>query len=136
MPEGSPRLGNGQPGAPPVDSGGAPPSQFPGMNAIPPGWLLPERRKVMVMLTVMLALFLAALDQTIWNVAAPKAVGDLGGLDLFAWPATSYLLGSTVIVPIIGKLSDVHGRKPYLIIGSLSSWSPQRFAARRDQCGN
>ena len=69
------------------------------------------------MVTVMLALFLAALDQTIWNVAAPKAVGDLGGLDLFAWPATSYLLGSTVIVPIIGKLSDSHGRKPYLITG-------------------
>ena len=119
MPEGSPRLGNGQPGSPPAGSDGAPPSQFPGMNAIPPGWLLPERRKVMVMLTVMLALFLAALDQTIWNVAAPKAVGDLGGLDLFAWPATSYLLGSTVIVPIIGKLSDVHGRKPYLIIGII-----------------
>ena len=86
-------------------------------GGVPPGWLLPERRKVMIMVTVMLALFLAALDQTIWNVAAPKAGGDLGGLDLFAWPATSYLLGSTVIVPIIGKLSDVHGRKPYLIIG-------------------
>ncbi len=90
---------------------------MPGMGQVPPGWLLPQRRKVLIMVTVMLALFLAALDQTIWNVAAPKAVGDLGGLDLFAWPATSYLLGSTVIVPIIGKLSDSHGRKPYLLIG-------------------
>ncbi len=88
-----------------------------GLGEVPPGWMLPQRRKVLIMVCVMLALFLAALDQTIWSVAAPKAVGDLGGLDLFAWPATSYLLGSTVIVPIIGKLSDAHGRKPYLLAG-------------------
>jgi len=96
---------------------GGPPPGMGGMTEVPPGWLLPQRRKVLIMLCVMLALFLAALDQTIWSVAAPKAVGDLGGLDLFAWPATSYLLGSTVIVPIIGKLSDAHGRKPYLLAG-------------------
>ena len=87
------------------------------MGEVPPGWMLPQRRKVLIMVCVMLALFLAALDQTIWSVAAPKAVGDLGGLDLFAWPATSYLLGSTVIVPIIGRLSDVYGRKPFLLAG-------------------
>ena len=100
---------------------GAPPGMGPmgGMGEVPPGWMLPQRRKVLIMITVMLALFLAALDQTIWGVAAPKAVGDLGGLQLFAWPATSYLLGSTVIVPIIGKLSDVHGRKPYLVTGII-----------------
>ncbi len=106
----------GHPAAAPEVPRGGPPGMS-GMGEVPPGWLLPQRRKVLIMLTVMLALFLAALDQTIWNVAAPKAVGDLGGLDLFAWPATSYLLGSTVIVPIIGKLSDAHGRKPYLIAG-------------------
>ena len=90
---------------------------MPAMGEVPPGWMLPQRRKVLIMVCVMLALFLAALDQTIWSVAAPKAVGDLGGLDLFAWPATSYLLGSTVIVPIIGKLSDAYGRKPFLLAG-------------------
>ncbi len=123
MSTGPPPSPNGQAGAPPAgpegSDGGSPPgvSGMPGMNEVPPGWLLPERRKVAIMVCVMLALFLAALDQTIWSVAAPKAVGDLGGLDLFAWPATSYLLGSTVIVPIIGKLSDAHGRKPYLLAG-------------------
>ena len=121
MSSGPPRSPNGQAGgpaaAPPMPQEGGPPPGMPGMGDVPPGWLLPERRKVLIMLCVMLALFLAALDQTIWNVAAPKAVGDLGGLDLFAWPATSYLLGSTVIVPIIGKLSDSHGRKPYLLVG-------------------
>lgn len=121
MTMGPPRGTNGQsegpPGGPPMMQAGGPPGM--GMGEVPPGWLLPQRRKVLIMLTVMLSLFLAALDQTIWNVAAPKAVGDLGGLDLFAWPATSYLLGSTVIVPIIGKLSDSHGRKPYLIAGII-----------------
>ena len=112
MSSGPPTSPNGQAGAP-----AGPPPGMPGMGEVPPGWLLPQRRKVLIMLCVMLALFLAALDQTIWSVAAPKAVGDLGGLDLFAWPATSYLLGSTVIVPIIGKLSDAHGRKPYLLAG-------------------
>lgn len=93
-------------------AGGAP----PGM-AVPPGMLLPQRRKVLIMVTVMMALFLAALDQTIYGVAAPQAIGDLGRLDLFAWPVTTYLLGSTVLVPIIGKMSDIYGRKPFLLIG-------------------
>lgn len=84
---------------------------------MPPGMLLPQRRKVLIMVTVMMALFLAALDQTIYGVAAPQAIGDLGRLDLFAWPVTTYLLGSTVLVPIIGKMSDIYGRKPFLLIG-------------------
>ncbi len=103
--------GPGGDGGPP----GAPAGIPPGM--MPPGMLLPNRRKVLIMVTTMIALFLAALDMTIWNVAAPKAVGDLGRLDLFAWPAISYLLGSTVMVPIIGRLSDDYGRKPFLMIG-------------------
>lgn len=87
------------------------------LGEVPPGLTLPTRRKVIIMLSVMVSLFLAALDMTIWSVAAPQAVGDLGRLDLLAWPQTSYLLGSTVLVPIIGKLSDIYGRKPFLISG-------------------
>ena len=107
----------GPPGAAPP--GGTPPGGGPpGMlGEVPPGLTLPTRRKVIIMLSVMVSLFLAALDMTIWSVAAPQAVGDLGRLDLLAWPQTSYLLGSTVLVPIIGKLSDIYGRKPFLISG-------------------
>ena len=101
----------GPPGTPP---GGGPPGM---LGEVPPGLTLPTRRKVIIMLSVMVSLFLAALDMTIWSVAAPQAVGDLGRLDLLAWPQTSYLLGSTVLVPIIGKLSDIYGRKPFLISG-------------------
>ena len=103
---------SGGPGAGRGGAGGAP----AGM-AMPPGMMLPQRRKVLIMVTVMMALFLAALDQTIYGVAAPQAIGDLGRLDLFAWPVTTYLLGSTVLVPIIGKMSDIYGRKPFLLIG-------------------
>lgn len=102
-------------------SGGPPPGTPPmgAPSGMPPGLALPTRRKIIIMLSVMVALFLAALDLTIWGVAAPKAVGDLGRIDLFAWPQTSYLLGSTVLVPIIGKLSDIYGRKPFLVSGIL-----------------
>ena len=112
-PEPVPSAPNGAapPGTPP---GGGPPGM---LGEVPPGLTLPTRRKVIIMLSVMVSLFLAALDMTIWSVAAPQAVGDLGRLDLLAWPQTSYLLGSTVLVPIIGKLSDIYGRKPFLISG-------------------
>ena len=102
--------------APAGGAPGGPPGAPPGM-AMPPGMMLPQRRKVLIMVTVMTALFLAALDQTIYGVAAPQAIGDLGRLDLFAWPVTTYLLGSTVLVPIIDKMSDIYGRKPFLLNG-------------------
>lgn len=86
-------------------------------SEVPPGLLLPDRQKALILASVLLALFLAALDATIVGVALPRIVADLGGLDLFAWPITAYLLASTVTVPVIGRLSDLYGRKPLLIIG-------------------
>ena len=112
--------GNGaSPQQQPIAGGGGPPPGMMPPGDMPPGLTLPTRRKIVIMLSVMVALFLAALDMTIWVVAAPQAVGDLGRLDLLAWPQTAYLLGSTVLVPIIGKLSDLYGRKPFLITGIL-----------------
>ena len=79
--------------------------------------LLPARQKGLILGAVMLALFFAALDQTIVAVAMPRIIADLGGLDLFVWPLTAYLLASTAIVPMAGKLSDIYGRKPFLLAG-------------------
>jgi EmrB/QacA subfamily drug resistance transporter len=59
----------------------------------------------------MLALFLAALDQTIVATALPRIVEDLNGLDRYAWVASAYLLASTVLVPVYGKLADTLSRK-------------------------
>src|SRR5438477_5273692 len=58
-----------------------------------------------------LALLLAALDQTIVSTALPTIVGELGGLSHLSWVVTSYLLASTIVTPIYGKLGDLYGRK-------------------------
>jgi EmrB/QacA subfamily drug resistance transporter len=68
---------------------------------------------------VALALFLAALDQTIVGTALPRIVAELNGLDYFAWVATAYLVTSTTLTPIAGKLGDLFGRKPFLLAGMI-----------------
>jgi EmrB/QacA subfamily drug resistance transporter len=76
-----------------------------------------SRQKTLIMVAIMLGLFLAALDQTIVGTALPRIVTDLAGNNLYTWVVTVYLLSSTVTVPIYGKLSDVYGRRPLLLIG-------------------
>jgi EmrB/QacA subfamily drug resistance transporter len=65
----------------------------------------------------MVSLFMAALDQTIVGTAMPRIVADLRGFDLYAWTVTSYLVASTAVVPIFGKLGDQFGRKRFLLGG-------------------
>jgi len=74
-------------------------------------------KKISVMLGVMSALFLAALDQTIVATAIPKIVQELNGLQHLSWVFTAYMLASTVSIPIYGKLSDIYGRKKFFIGG-------------------
>ena len=66
-----------------------------------------------------MAMLLAALDQTIVATALPRVVADLGGFGQFAWVFTAYMLASTTSIPIMGKLSDVYGRKWVLLAGVL-----------------
>ena len=67
----------------------------------------------------MLALLLAALDQTIVGTAIPRIVADLNGLDRLALVTTAYLVTSTTMTPIAGKLGDLFGRKPFLLAGMI-----------------
>ena len=83
----------------------------------PAGADLSKRAKQGIILAIMMALFLGALDQTIVGTALPKIITDLSGANLYTWVVTIYLLASTVTVPIYGKLSDMYGRKPLLLIG-------------------
>jgi len=78
---------------------------------------LSQRAKLTIMGAVMLGLFLSALDQTIVGTALPTIVTDLGGNSLYTWVVTAYLLTSTVTVPMWGKLSDLYGRRPILLVG-------------------
>lgn len=70
-----------------------------------------DRSLRLVVGAMMLCLFLSAVDQTIVATALPTIAGELGGLEHISWVVTSYMLFSTVSVPLFGKLSDVHGRK-------------------------
>ena len=60
---------------------------------------------------LMLVLLLASLDQTIVSTALPTIVGDLGGIEHLSWVVTAYLLASTVVGPLYGKLGDLYGRR-------------------------
>src|SRR5690242_6576491 len=71
-------------------------------------------RIAVVMSGLMLVMLLASLDQTIVSTALPTIVGDLGGLAHLSWVVTAYLLASTVVGPLYGKLGDQYGRKPVL----------------------
>src|SRR5213083_3799565 len=68
---------------------------------------------------LMLSMLLAALDQTIVGTAEPRIIASLSGFDRYPWVATAYLLSSTLSVPIFASLSDIHGRKPFFLLGAV-----------------
>src|SRR3954467_14785535 len=72
---------------------------------------LSRQRRNFIFVAVLLGMLLAALDQTIVATALPTVVADLGGAGHQSWVVTSYLLASTIVTAIIGKLGDVFGRK-------------------------
>src|SRR5919199_6953836 len=81
---------------------------------------LPRPQVIGTLIGVMLALLLSALDQTIVGTAMPRIVSDLQGFEHYAWVTTAYLLFSTAVVPIAGKLSDLYGGKPFLLGGVIA----------------
>lgn len=85
--------------------------------AVPRQYSTSERRTALA--AVLIVLFLSALDQTIVATAMPRIIAELRGLDRIAWVGTSYLLASTVMVPIYGKLGDIYGRRPVLVFGVI-----------------
>ncbi len=75
------------------------------------------RKLAVIMISVLLGILLAALDQTIVGPALPQIIGDLNGFENYSWVVTIYLLTSTITVPIFGKLSDMYGRKWLYMVG-------------------
>ena len=71
----------------------------------------------LTVVALLLGMFLAAMEMTVVSTAMPTAIGDLGGLHLYAWAFAAYMLAATVTVPIYGKLADLRGRKPVMLVG-------------------
>src|SRR5499427_11139615 len=82
----------------------------------PPGYRYSIGRILAIYAGLMVTLLLAALDQTIVATALPRIVGDLGGLSQYSWVFTAYVLATTVTMPLYGKLGDVYGRRPLILI--------------------
>lgn len=74
-----------------------------------------RRQFVWTFAGLLLAILLAALDQTIVATALPTIVGDLDGLDHISWVVTAYMLAATIGLPLYGKAGDVVGRKPVFV---------------------
>ncbi|MFS0782561.1 MDR family MFS transporter [Bacillus sp. 1P06AnD] len=80
---------------------------------------LSVKRKVSIMVAIMAAMFFAAINQTITSTAMPRIIAILDGMDYYTWTINIYLLTSTIAAVLVGKLSDMYGRKPFLLIGIL-----------------
>jgi EmrB/QacA subfamily drug resistance transporter len=79
-----------------------------------------SRREVRLTLAgVLLVMLLAALDQTVVGTAMPRIIADLHGFEHYAWVTTAFMLTSTAVVPIVGKLSDLYGRKRFYLLGLI-----------------
>lgn len=76
-----------------------------------------NQNRKLLLIGLVIAMLFAALDGTIVGTAMPRIVGDLGGLSLMTWLTTAYMLTSTTVVPIAGKLADLLGRRNVYITG-------------------
>ena len=82
------------------------------------GFVPPPKRQAMAsMACVLLAMFLGALSQTVVATTMPLIIADLGGFDRYTWAATSYMVTATLAFPIVGRLSDIYGRRLFLLLG-------------------
>src|SRR3989475_1538161 len=87
-------------------------------DRLAPAETLHSRRTVTLILAGLLAgLLLAFMDVTIVSTAGPTIISELGGLSLYAWVFSAFLIVQVVTIPIFGKLSDLYGRKRLFLLG-------------------
>src|SRR5690554_7889398 len=81
-----------------------------------PGWTL-SRASRLVFIGLLLGMLVSSISQTIVAPAMPIIVAELGGMEHYSWLATAAMLVSAVVVPIVGKLSDLYGRRSFYLAG-------------------
>lgn len=78
---------------------------------------LPQQNRPVILVALLMGTFLTAMEATVVSTAMPTIIGDLHGLNLYAWVFSIYLLTSTATVPLYGRLADMVGRKPVFLTG-------------------
>jgi len=73
--------------------------------------------RALVIASVMTTMAMIAIEATIVSTAMPQIVADLGGLRLYSWVFSSFLLAQTAMTVVFGNLADVYGRKPVMLVG-------------------
>lgn len=76
-----------------------------------------QTNRPLTVVALLLAMFMAAMEATVVATAMPTVVADLGGLELYGWVGAVYMVANTVSIPLYGKLADLHGRRPILLLG-------------------
>ncbi len=90
---------------------------------------LSRQGRLLLVIALILAIALAAIDGLVVGTAMPTIVGSLGGLSLYSWLVSGYLVTSTTTVPLYGRLADMYGRKPVFLVGIVT------FLAGSALCG-
>lgn len=78
------------------------------------------RRQVLGTVLVMTGMFVAAMDVSVIGTAMPTVIGELGGIDRYGWVFSAYLLTSTTMTPVFGRLADMFGRKPLYFLALVT----------------
>lgn len=90
---------------------------------------------LMVLVALLIGVFMENLDHTIMATAVPSVVAQLGGMNIFNWVFSVYLLTSTIFIPIFGKLADQYGKKPFLFIGFITFVVASALSANAETMG-
>ncbi len=78
-----------------------------------------NKSRILVMCSIVLAMLIASIDTTIMNTTMPIIAEELGGTELYAWSFAAYMIASTILSPIAGRLSDLFGRKKLFAFGII-----------------
>jgi len=82
--------------------------------------MVAQNQRTTLVAGLLLAMFFSSLNQTVVGTAMPRIIGELGGLSIMTWVTTAYMLTSTTVVPIAGKLADLYGRRVVYIVGLIT----------------
>lgn len=95
------------------------PESLPPSTPAGPAGEKDKRTVLFLFIGLMITMLLASLNQTVLSTALPTIVGELNGVDQMTWVITGYILASTIVMPVYGRISDQLGRKPVLVVAII-----------------